>query len=343
MERAPDFVTIETRPGITLKVAVAGRGPLVVLVHGFPESWYSWRSQIGALAGAGYSVAAISVRGYDGSSRPHAIEDYSIVELAGDIRAVIAALGARSAVLVGHDWGAVQVQAAALLHPDSVAGVVTISVPAALHPASRPSEVWPRLYSDRLFYQHYFQKEGVAEAEFEADLHRFVRVFFLSLSGQGSTTDNVLFRPRDASTLLGGLPDPAVLPEWLAPEDVEFYAESFRRSGLRGPLNRYRCADIDWELMRPFADRMIEQPGMFIGGLDEPTRFMVPGRDRYDDPVPRMRDVRGVHFLERVGHWVQQEAPDETSRLVLGFLDGLDLRKASRPEEVSPAMGVAAR
>jgi pimeloyl-ACP methyl ester carboxylesterase len=319
----PEFVTVRTAPDIEIAVAVVGEGPLVLLVHGFPESWYSWRRQIEDLSAAGYRVGAMSVRGYDRSSQPHAIEAYSIVELANDIAAVIDALGEGEAILVGHDWGAVQVQATAILHPAKVVGLVTISVPAALLPGVKPSESWPQIYGDRLFYQSYFQREGVAEAEFEIDLDRFVRIFFLSLSYQGSMTDNVLVRPAGTKRLLDGLPEPDPLPDWLSRDDVAAYAAGFSRSGMRGPLNRYRCVDLDWELMRPYAERKIEQPGLFIGGMQEPTRYMIPGVDRYDDPVPRMSDVRGVHFLEGVGHWVQQEAPEETSRLILDFLSEL--------------------
>jgi pimeloyl-ACP methyl ester carboxylesterase len=317
------FRNVVGRGGLRLRLAVAGEGPLVLMVHGFPESWYSWRHQITAIAGAGYMAAALDVRGYGGSDKPEEIAAYSVADLAGDIADVIDALGAGQAVIVGHDWGAVQVYAAAILHPEKIRAVVGISVPASRHPKTEPSESWKKLYADALFYQVYFQKEGVAEAEFEADLRRFVRVFFTSLSADGSIRDNVLIRPKNAERLLDGLPDPARLPHWLSREDVDFYAESFRAGGLRGPLNRYRCADIDWEQMRPFAERNIDQPSLFIGGIQEPTRYMIPGIDRFEDPVPRMTDIRGIHMLDGVGHWVQQEAPEKTSELIIGFLRSL--------------------
>lgn len=314
------------RGDVELSVAVAGNGPLVLFVHGFPESWYSWRGQIDAVARAGFTAAALEVRGYGGSDAPHPVEAYSIIELADDIAAVITTLSNDgAAVLVGHDWGAVQVQAAALRHPQCVRALVTISVPAALHAPRLPSQAWREIYAGKLFYQTYFQQEGVAEAEFEADMARFIRIFFLSLSGQGSLDDNVLIRPGGAQNLLDGLPDPLdALPPWLSPEDVEFYSGSVGRSGMRGPLNRYRCVDLDWTLMQPYAGKMIEQPSLFIGGLLEPTRYMVPGRDRYDEPVPRLTDCRGVHFIPGVGHWVQQEAADETARLIVEFLNDID-------------------
>lgn len=309
------------RPGdISLAVTVGGDGPLVVLVHGFPESWYSWRHQIGPLVDAGYRVAALHVRGYGNSSKPREVEAYSLVELAGDIAAVIQAIDPAGAILVGHDWGAVQVQTAALLYPELVRAIATLSVPAIGHTAEPYSSAWPYLYAGRLFYQTYFQTPGVAEAEFEGDLERFIRVFFMGMSGEGDPFDSPLIRPGDAKTPLDGLADPATLPGWFSPDDIAHYVASFRAGGLTGPLNRYRCTDLDWEQLAPYADRKIEQPALFIGGTRDPSRHMIPSFDLYADPMSRMTDGRGVHFLEGIGHWIQQEAPDETNRLLLSFL-----------------------
>lgn len=319
-----EFRTITTRKGLQIRVVVAGTGRLVLMVHGFPESWYSWRHQIEAIAGAGYMAVAMDVRGYGESSKPAEIAAYSIADLAGDIVDVIEALDPAGAVIVGHDWGALQVYAAAIRHPEKIRAVVSLSVPAVGHAPKKPSETWKAMYGEKLFYQAYFQPEGVAEAEFEADLPRFIRVFFTSLSADGSTTDNVLVRPKGAVRLLDGLPDPAQLPRWLSQADVDFYARSFKASGLRGPLNRYRCVDLDWEQMLPYAERNIDQPALFIGGVQEPTRYVIPGFDRFVDPVPRMTDVRGLHLLDGVGHWVQQEAPAKASELIVRFLNDID-------------------
>lgn len=317
---AATTVQVTTAAGLQLAVTLRGEGPLVLLVHGFPESWYSWRHQIEALSAAGYRVAALHVRGYGDSGKPDEIGAYTITEHADDIATVIRALSPEGAVVVGHDWGAVQVQAAALIHPGLVRALATLSVPAVWPSARPPTTLWPEIYRGMMFYQDYFQTPGIAEAEFEADLERFVRVFFLSLSGQNDPQNHGLHRPRSNRTLLAGLPDPGRLPDWLSPEDVDTYVDSFRRGGLRGPLNRYRNPDRDWALMQPYADRPIAQPALFIGGMRDPARFMVPGQDRYDDPVPRLTDVRGVHFLDGVGHWVQQEAADRVSGLLLDFL-----------------------
>jgi pimeloyl-ACP methyl ester carboxylesterase len=123
-----DFVTVQNGP-IDLNVAVEGRGPLILCVHGFPELWYSWRHQIAHFSEHGYKVAALDVRGYARSSKPHEIATYSIRELASDVAAAIDQLGGGTAVLFGHDWGAPIVWNTALLYPDKIAAVAGLSVP----------------------------------------------------------------------------------------------------------------------------------------------------------------------------------------------------------------------
>jgi len=145
---------------VRLRVALAGEGPLVVLVHGFPEGWYSWRHQIAALAKAGYRVAAPDVRGYGGSDKPHAIEAYAIKELAADIAVLIAALGADRAIVVGHDWGAPIAYGTALFHPERVRGVAGLSAPHTGRGSAPSIELYRKTYKDRFFYQLYFQEPG---------------------------------------------------------------------------------------------------------------------------------------------------------------------------------------
>lgn len=323
MDYKTSKMRVKRSPDIELAVTVAGAGPLLLLVHGFPESWYSWRHQIDVLAAAGYRVAALHVRGYGHSSKPCEIAAYALTELAGDIAEVIRALDPTGAVLIGHDWGAMMVQTVAILHPDLVKGVAVLSVPAVGHPRDLPSSQWSVRYPDRLFYQAYFQTPGIAEAEFEPDMEKFICLFFFGLSGEGDPYDSPLIRPGKVQGLLDGLANPSQLPAWLSQADVEHYVASFRAGGLTGPLNRYRCADLDWHQLQPFADRMIVQPGLFIAGTRDPVRYLIPGFDRYASPVSRMSDVRGVHLIEGAGHWVQQEAPEATNRLLLDFLAGL--------------------
>src|SRR5919107_5008791 len=128
--------------GLRMHVAVQGDGPLVVLLHGFPESWYSWRHQLGALADAGFHVVAPDQRGYGGTTRPEAIEKYTLLDLVGDVVGLIDALGAGKAIVVGHDWGAPVAWHTALLRPARGHGVVRLSVPFRPRGSARPTEAF---------------------------------------------------------------------------------------------------------------------------------------------------------------------------------------------------------
>jgi pimeloyl-ACP methyl ester carboxylesterase len=309
-----------TQHGTRLRIGVSGSGPLVVLVHGFPDSWISWRHQIPVLAGAGYTVVALETRGYGKSSCPPEIEHYTLPALAEDIIAVIDELGFEKAVLVGHDWGGAQVFATALLHPERVQAVASFAFTAPLYSDVKPSEMWRNTYTEELFYQNYFAEPGVAEAEFEVDPARSLRLFLYALSGDRPASANGLIRPAGTTSLLEGLPEPHPFPHWLDEEELSYYAESFASSGFTGPINRYRAQDLDVELMRPYADRTIDQPVLWVGAAKDPARYLVPGVDKYLNPVPRCTDVRGTIIIEDVGHWIQQEAPQQSNAALLEFL-----------------------
>src|SRR5207237_1693312 len=173
--------TLETN-GIRMHVAEAGDGPLVVLCHGFPESWYSWRHQLVALAEAGYHAVAPDMRGYGQTDQPEAIEAYTLLHLVGDIVGVLDALGAPTAVGVGRDWGAPVAWHAALLRPDRFRAVIGLSVPFRPRGAVRPTTVMSQT-DDAVFYQLYFQTPGMAEAEFERDVRSTFRHLLYSASG----------------------------------------------------------------------------------------------------------------------------------------------------------------
>jgi len=154
---------VETN-GIHMHLAEQGTGPLVVLCHGFPESWYSWRYQLGALAEAGFHAVAPDMRGYGQTDRPEEIEKYTLLHLVGDMVGLLDALRGESAVIIGHDWGAPVAWHAALLRPDRFRGVVGLSVPFRPRGQARPTTMMPQ-NEDAIFYQLYFQNPGVAEAE----------------------------------------------------------------------------------------------------------------------------------------------------------------------------------
>jgi epoxide hydrolase A/B len=307
---------------VRLRVAVAGTGPLVVLIHGFPESWYSWRHQIPALANAGYRVAVPDVRGYGGSDKPPAIEAYALKEMCADIDALIDALGARQAIVIGHDWGAAITYGTALLHPHRVAALAALSVP-HLGRGSMPSvELFRKIYKDRFFYQLYIQEPGVAEAELEADVRTSLRKLYYSVSGEARKAPVSI--PNSARTRwLEGLVDPDPLPAWLSEADLDYCTEQFRLSGFRGPLNRYRNSERDFAELAPFHGKKIGQPAAFLAGSLDAVLRMIPGVDMVELMRAQFTDLRTVKVFGDAGHWLQQERPAEVNAALLGFLGNL--------------------
>jgi pimeloyl-ACP methyl ester carboxylesterase len=316
-----NFVTVQNGP-VSLNVAVAGQGPLIVCVHGFPELWYSWRHQVSHFSSRGYLVAALDVRGYGGSSKPAEIAAYSLRNLASDVAATIDQLGGGRAILFGHDWGAPIVWNTALRYPDKVTAVAGLSVPYVPRGPMPFIDVVKAAYKGRFFYQIYFQDEGVAEAEFEADIPAGLRKGYFALSGEAPLNKWIEHKPADAK-LLDGMIDPKPFPAWMSERDLQVYVDAFRAGGFRGPLNRYRAHRIDFEDNAEFAGKPVTRPAFFIAGERDPVRAFVPGMDLYANPGAGCTDFRGSAILPGIGHWVQQEAPAETNAALEKFLGGL--------------------
>lgn len=314
-----DFEYIQTH-GARLRAVVEGRGPLVVLVHGFPESWYSYRHQIEPLAHAGFRVAAIDVRGYGGSDKPEPIEAYALRELCGDLAAVVDALSDEPAILVGHDWGAPIVWTTSLLHRAKVRAVIGMSVPYLGQPKRPLPELYRALYPDRFFYQLYFQEPGVAERELEADVPKSLRMIYYAASAATTTQRGFLTDKPANATFLEGLIDPEPLPDWLSAQDIAYYAAQFEAGGFRGPLNRYRNYERDFAELRALQGERIPQPALFIAGERDPVLDFVPGRKLSDGMEAFYADLRGKLLIAGAGHWVQQEAPEQVNRALLEFL-----------------------
>jgi pimeloyl-ACP methyl ester carboxylesterase len=307
---------------IDIRVAVAGSGPLMLFAHGWPELWYSWRRQMTHFAERGFTVAAIDVRGYGGSSKPTEIERYSLMELAGDVAAVIDEMGG-SAIVVGHDWGAPIAWQTARLHSDKVSAVAGLSVPYIPVGPVSTMELWDLVYAGKFFYMKYFQAPGVAEAEFEADHARALRMIWYSASADGRGA-LIKDKPEDA-TMLEGLVDPDPFPGWSTPEDLAVYVEAFEAGGWTGPLNRYRAQALDAEQLgsQENPGPMIEQPSAFIGGEFDPVRRFAAGADLFADTGANCADFRGATIVPGAGHWVQQEAPEATNAALDAFVDSL--------------------
>lgn len=309
--------------GITLRAAVEGSGPLIILVHGWPELWYSWRHQIRPLAAAGYRVVAPDVRGYGGSDRPHAVEAYDMATMMADIVGIIDHFNEDQAILIGHDWGAPICWNTAALHADRIAAVAGLSVPYSKRGPVSTIALWDDIYAGRFFYQRYFQKEGIADAELETDIRMSLRKIYYGLSGEAPSMDPWVKRPAEGG-LLDTLPDPEVFPEWMSAEDLDYFVDQFTRSGFRGPLNRYRNQGRDFDQLPRMGAVPVTQPTCFIGGSKDAVRRFVPRYDLYANLGINCTDLRLTRIIEGKGHWIQQEAPEEVNAALLEFLATLE-------------------
>lgn len=299
-----------------------GSGPVVVMCHGWPESWYSWRHQIPAVAAAGFRTIAPDQRGYGQTDAPTQIASYNILNLVGDIVGLVNSLGVSDAILVGHDWGAPVAWHCALLRPDLFRGCALLSVPYIPRGAVRPSATWKMFEGeDKWFYQHYFQEPGRAEADFEADPRRTMTKALYGASGDASPGDRFehLF-PRDMRPF-DRIREPEKLPAWLTQADIDFFASEFKRSGFRGGLNWYRNIERNWELTAFLDGAKLRQPSMFAAGEHDVVLRMVPDALALVDLG--MVECRSKTVIPGAGHWIQQERPREINDLLIRFLEGL--------------------
>jgi pimeloyl-ACP methyl ester carboxylesterase len=322
MLNLPTFHTIHAN-GISLRCVVEGEGPLVIMVHGWPESWYSWRHQIGPVRDAGYRVVVPDVRGYGGSDAPAALEAYDMEHMIGDVLGLIDHFGQQQAILIGHDWGAPIVWNTTALHADRVRAVAALSVPYSPRGKVSSIELWKQIYAGRFFYQLYFQEPGLAEAEFESDIRKsLLKIYY---AGSGASPKG-MFRPdkRPDARMLDDLPDPAILPDWLTGQDLDYYVEQFRRNGFRGPLNRYRNQQRDWERLTALAGARITRPACFIAGSRDGVLKFVPNFDLVENMKRWTDDLRVCELIAGAGHWIQQERPQQVTQLLLEFLASLE-------------------
>lgn len=315
--------------GIRIHVAEQGEGPLVLLCHGFPETWYSWRHQLPALAEAGFRAVAPDMRGYGETESPVAVDQYTLLHLVGDMVGLLDALGVEKAVIVGHDWGAPVAWHAALLRPDRFRGVIGLSVPFLPLGQVYPSEQLPET-ADAVFYQAYFQTPGVAEAEMERDIRLSVRSTLYTLSGDfpvpqavpGTDTPRAGMIPKQ-SGLHATRIDPTSLPPWISEEEANVYVEQFSKSGYRGGLSWYRNIARNRELLSAFSGMKINVPALYASG-DRDLVLAFQGMDKVIAELPQnVPLLQETVLFSGCGHWVQQERPQEVNAAILGFLKAI--------------------
>jgi pimeloyl-ACP methyl ester carboxylesterase len=313
---------VETN-GIRLRVAEAGKkgAPLVILVHGWPESWYSWRHQMPAIAAAGYRVIAPDMRGYGGSDRPPNVEDYDITHTSDDIMGLAHAYyGGGKPVIIGHDWGAIVTWNTVLLHPDRFSAMIAMSVPNGGRAAAAPLAGMRAAAGENFQYIVYHNEPGgVAEAEYDSNPRAL-------LAGLYTSKDTPVEPPavtdpkRSAGGWIPRLGKPKQLPPWLTQADLDYFVSQFEHAGFRGGVNYYRNFDRNWEITPELAGARITVPVAFIAGVDD-----VVIRGAKEDALrTQMRrvasDLRDVKLVPGAGHWVQQEKPQEVNDFVLRFL-----------------------
>jgi pimeloyl-ACP methyl ester carboxylesterase len=303
-------------------VAEQGEGPLIILCHGFPECWYSWRHQLRALAKAGFRAVAPDLRGYGRSDRPEEVEKYTILHDIGDIVGLVDALGAERAVIAGHDVGATMAWQAALLRPDRFRAVIALSVPfrpRGFGGSVPPTTLMPR-DENAVFYQLYFQTPE-AEAALGRDLRRTFRSQLTSLSGDRPPSAGGGFAAGMLPRKGGLLTDPASLPAWVTESDIDVYVAEFARSGFRGPLGWYRNVDRSWELLAPFAGAAVTIPALYMAGdRDFVAAAFAQDIAKQSTLVPKLRPPI---MLPGCGHWTQQERAPEVSAAMIDFLRSL--------------------
>jgi pimeloyl-ACP methyl ester carboxylesterase len=338
--------------GIRMRLVSQGRGPLVLLCHGFPGLWCSWRRQIPALAAAGYRAVAVDMRGYGRSDRPLPATAYDNHSIVADLMGVLDGLGESRAVIVGHDFGAQAAWASALHAPDRLRGVVSLAVPYGVGfsrgdgdrkqepsppdsgttaPSSqagpRPSEIYAAIAKKHFIHLHYFQKIGLAEAELGAQPREFLKRIYWALSARGSLLDFRNF-PAEGTGYLDVLAEPdAPLPwPWLSEEDLDYLVQEYMATGPQtafvGGLNSYRAMDVNWERDPTYGRKPITVPAAFICGEADPVLRIITPRTLKSMPQ-RVPKLHSSTLVPQAGHFVQIERPEETNRALLSFLDSL--------------------
>ena len=321
-----EFKFVESN-GINIRLAMMGEGPLVIFCHGWPESWYSYRHQLPVVSKAGFKAVAYDVRGYGESDKPHEVDAYSMRNMTNDVIGIIDALGYETAITIGHDWGGPIALNSAALNEDRITATGTLSVPFTGRGPMPTLDLWKEIYKDRFFYQLYFQKEGIAEKEFESDLSKALYITYTNSDGRGMKKNfekgqsGLVPEKNKDSTFLEGMEVFEDFPDWFSKEDLDYFVSQFEISGLRGPFNRYRAQNIDWHEIPELEGKILDQPAFFVTGTLDPVNFFVPSDQTLIDRIgPNYKNLLFAEELEGIGHWTQQEAPEEVNSFILDFL-----------------------
>lgn len=307
--------------GIRLAARVAGEGPAVLLVHGFPGTSYSWRHQLPALAAAGFRAVAVDTRGYGGSDRPDD-EVYPSTTIEADLLGALDHLGVDAAHVVGQDFGSMYAWHLAQRHPDRVLSVLG-TVPFSGTPGpTPPSEVYAAVARKHFLHLDYFQHLGRAEADLGGEhLADFLRRLLHALSARGELL-SVFGHPANVSYLEALPPAPPLPWSWLSEHDFATFLDAYAQGGpgreLAGPLASYRAADEDWESARAWEGTPVAQPSLIVMGEHDPVRTFAP--PDLEQQRTWLTGLQDVVLVPQAGHHVQQEQPAAFNEILLAWL-----------------------
>ena len=300
--------------GIRMHVAEAGQGVPVVMCHGWPELWYSWRHQLTALADAGFRAIAPDMRGYGETDAPADPAEYRTSVICADILGLLDALELERAVIVGHDWGGYHLWQFGLRHPERCAKLVGLNTPYAPPGPVPPTQALRERFGEDGYYMLWHQRPGRSEAELEADLRGNLAKIF---KGVGHARDlwTMATLGGDGSGLFARVSEEGCL---LTDAELDVYVRAFAQTGTRGSFNWYRALDLNWEDARRIADPTIRVPSLMITAENDPIL-----RPAQAEPMPTWIPGLRIEQIRRCSHWTQQERPAEVNRLLIEFLADL--------------------
>jgi len=299
--------------GISLHVTEQGEGPAVLFCHGFPDTSYTWREQMKAVALAGYRALAPDMRGYGRSSAPEDPSLYTPLQTSGDLIGLLDALEVPSAVLVGHDWGATHAWNAALMRPDRFKAVFCLSVP---YVPRGDVSVFERMRKAGHENNFYMFEQIRSEAD-QIWVDAAITIPGILYWASGSAPANTRWSPMDPARSLHR-PAPGPLPSWADPAYVNHNVATFQHTGFHGGLNYYRAAEPYFSLSAAFKGAKVTQPSFYMVGRSDGLKELYPltiGQLRAGLP-----GLVGSLELDGVGHWVQHEASAQVSDQLVKFL-----------------------
>ena len=307
----PSLISVN---GVTLEVFEAGQhnaGKPIVLCHGWPEHAFSWRYQVPALVAAGFHVIVPNQRGYGNSSCPAEVTAYDVEHLTGDLVALLDHYGYQDATFIGHDWGAMVVWGLALLHPKRVNKIINLSLPYQERGDTPWIELMEQFLGSDYYFVHFNKQPGVADAILQENTRKFLRNLYRTINQQNEPQNEPLQQPQPGNAMINlALAENPLGEPIMSESELAVFVSAFESSGFTGSINWYRNLDRNWHLLAD-VNPIIQQPTLMIYG----ERDVIPKFEKLTDFVPNAEVVS----LD-CGHWIQQEVPTDTNRIILNWL-----------------------